>query len=106
MAGGITQQVLDKIGDVSVSVAHIEEKMIRFDEITTDLIKKVNGNGKPGLLDRVGCIEEQHRNEAETKKAVVEVKSKRADFSSKVILILITMVVSNVGVLLFAIFKP
>jgi hypothetical protein len=105
MAGGITQQVLDKLGDVSVSVAHIEEKMIRFDEITTDLIKKVNGNGKPGLLDRVSSIEEEHRNEAKTKTAVVEMKSKRSDFSTKVVLILITMVISNVGVLLFSIFK-
>ena len=63
---GITQQALDKIGEVAVSVARIEERMIRFDEISTELTKAIKGNGKPGLLDRVSCIETQHANEAKS----------------------------------------
>ena len=102
---GITQAVLDTVGEVRVTVARIEERQIRQEEITTDLIKKINGNGRPGLLDRVSCIEEQHRNEATTKQAVTVIKDKRADFSTKVVLLVIGMVVSNIGVLLFALFK-
>jgi hypothetical protein len=102
---GITQAVLDTLGEVRVTVARIEERQIRQDEISIELTKAIKGNGKPGLLDRVGCIEEQHREEAKTKTAVVEMKSKRSDFSTKVVLLVISMVVSNVGVLLFAIFK-
>jgi len=71
-----------------------------------ELNRAIKGNGKPGLLERVGTIEEQHRNETKTKTSVVEMKNKRADFSTKVVLLVIGMVVSNVGVLLFAIFKP
>ena len=98
-------EVLEKVGEVAVSIARIEQKMIRFDEISLELTKAIKGNGKPGLDDRVRIIENCLEHDKEHKEAIVKVKEKRQEFSSKVILILITMVVSNVGVLLFSIFK-
>ena len=98
-------EVLEKVGEVAVSVARIEQKMIRFDEISLELTKAIKGNGKPGLDDRVRVIENCLEHDKEHKEAIVKVKEKRSDFSTKVILILITMVISNVGVLFFAIFK-
>jgi len=98
-------EVLEKVGEVAVSIARIEQKMIRFDEISLELTKAIKGNGKPGLDDRVRVIENCHAEEERQKAALVQVKGKRQEFSTKVILILITMVISNVGVLLFSIFK-
>ena len=98
-------EVIDKIGEVAVSIARIEQKMIRFDEISLELTKAIKGNGKPGLDDRVRVIENCHAEEERQKAALVQVKGKRQEFSTKVRLILITMVISNVGVLLFSIFK-
>jgi len=98
-------EVLEKVGEVAVSIARIEQKMIRFDEISLELTKAIKGNGKPGLDDRVRVIENCLEHDKEQKASIVKVKDKRQDFSTKVILILITMVISNVGVLLFSIFK-
>jgi len=98
-------EVLEKVGEVAVSIARIEQKMIRFDEISLELTKAIKGNGKPGLDDRVRIIENCIEHDKEQKEALVKVKDKRSDFSTKVVLILITMVISNVGVLLFSIFK-
>ena len=95
----------ETINKIAVSVARIEERMIRYEETSIELSKAIKGNGKPGLLDRVSVIEDCHKHEKEQREQQKEVKTKRYDFSTKVILILITMVVSNVGVLLFSIFK-
>ncbi len=95
----------ETINKIAVSVARIEERMIRYDEVSIELTKAIKGNGKPGLLDRVSVIENCIAHDKEQKEEHEKVKDKRQEFSSKLILILITMVVSNVGVLLFSIFK-
>jgi len=93
----INEKIFDKVLEVSEAVAVMVP-------IVADLKSAVMEKG--GLTDRVNTIEEQHRNDAKTKVAVGEMKNKRSDFSTKVVLLVIGMVVSNVGVLLFAIFKP
>ena len=60
------------IRGISVSVARIEERMIRIDDTSEELKKIIKGNGKPGLVDRVGCIEAVHA--ADEKKVEIEQK--------------------------------
>jgi len=67
----------ETINKIAVSVARIEERMIRYDETSIELTKAIKGNGKPGLLDRVSAIENCHEQEKQQKEALGKVKEKR-----------------------------
>jgi transcriptional regulator with AAA-type ATPase domain len=74
---GVTnQQIWDKLGEVETGVALTTQT-------TQRLVKLIEGNGKPGLCDRVTVIENQHFNEAkrqesdQKQKDKVEEKNKR-----------------------------
>lgn len=76
------------------------------------LNKSVNGNGKPGMYDRLGHVEVNvdklntkvdchliEHEEAETEEN--KKKSGRADFSNKIWLLVIGMFITNIGTLIF-----
>lgn len=92
---GLTQQAYDKIGEIAVSIARIEERMIRYEENSIELTKAIKGNGKPGLLDRVSCIESQHSNEANAKKDAKEKKETWGARTWAIVVIAITAIVGN-----------
>jgi len=69
----------ETINKIAVSVARIEERMIRYEDTSIELTKAIKGNGKPGLLDRVQVIENYHATEAQAKKEVKEQKVKWFD---------------------------
>ena len=95
-------EVLEKVGEVAVSVARIEQRMIRYDEISAELTKAIKGNGKPGLLDRVTVIENCHAAEEKQKAEKKETKDKwgaRAwAIASAVIVYVITNIFVVVGI--------
>jgi len=66
----------ETINQIAVSVARIEERMIRYDETSIELTKAIKGNGKPGLLDRVSCLENIHADDAKRQAEKKEVKAK------------------------------
>ena len=73
----------EMINQIAVSVAVIQTTVEKLD-------RAINGNGKPGLLDRVTTIENRHCNEDGDKK---EEKEKREKISARtwaVVLIFIT----------------
>jgi hypothetical protein len=77
----------DTINQIAVSVGKIE--------VTVEELKKaVMGNGKPGLLDRVSCIENQHKNEADNKKESKEKKVKWFDRGWAVAMLFISQMVA------------
>ena len=81
-----------------------------------DLVKMVKGNGKPGLYDRVGKIENclsDHLTDYENDKAVkaaekADAKKKteiKLDNKTKIIMLLVSVVISYVGSIIFGLVK-
>lgn len=81
MAGGITQQVLDKLDNVSTMVARIEERQINDSEDITELMKiTIKGNGHLPLTQRTQKIEEwidcEKQRQVDLRKETKEKKEK------------------------------
>ena len=97
-----TIEILSKVTSIAESTARLEVSV-------SDLKKTVMGNGKPGLVDRMniieGCFGEHSKNQEKAEKAAGEKANKKIDFGTKVLLAIVGMIVSNLGVLLFSLFK-
>lgn len=91
-------EVIEKIGEVAVSVARIEQRMIRYDEISAELTKAIKGNGKPGLLDRVSAIENKHETEKEQKEEKQKTKEKWGTRTWAIASAIIVYVITNIFV--------
>lgn len=109
MAVSNTVEILEKVNSIAVITAKMEVQV-------ADLYKEVKGNGKPGLLQRMNDLEncfEQHKIEQNKerevqdgiKKEEKEKKNRKIDFTTKILLAIIGMILSNVGVLIFSLFK-
>lgn len=76
---GITQQVLDKLDNVSNMVARIEERQINQSEDITELMKvTIKGNGHLPLTQRVQKLEDcqsDQKNELKSKKEKWDLRS-------------------------------
>ena len=83
----------ETINKIAVSVARIEERMIRYEDTSIELTKAIKGNGKPGLLDRVQVIENCHATEAQAKKEVKEQKVKWFDRGWAIVMLFLAQVV-------------
>ena len=73
----------EMINKIATSVAVIESTVGRLD-------KAINGNGKPGLLDRVTVIENRHCGEDNDKKDKKEKREKISARTWAVVLVFIT----------------
>jgi len=93
---------IEKLSSIDTRLAVIETTVTRLD-------KAMHGNGKPGLSDRVQCVEHLVDNHlAEYKEHIQnrnDSEKARREFWNRVVLAIIAMVVSNIGTIIFALFK-
>ena len=96
------ERLLTEITGVKVSVAKMEVHV-------ADLYKEVKGNGKPGLIQRMNdienCFGDHAKNQEKSETTERESKKNKVDFGSKVWLAVIVMIISNIGAILFSLFK-
>jgi hypothetical protein len=63
------------------------------------------GNGKPGLVDEHDELKVDVKNHLDYHEKLAESEKERRDFWNKVLLLGIGMIISNVGVIIFALVK-
>jgi len=79
----------ETIQKIATSVAIIESTVQRLD-------KAINGNGKPGLLDRVTVIENRHCNEDKDEE---ENKDKKEKWSTRTWAVAMVMITQLIGLI-------
>lgn len=76
----------ETLQQIAVSVARIEERLIRYEEVQIGLLKTINGNGKPGLIDRVSCLEQDNKSRSQKEADQKEETKSKLDVKTKVFL--------------------
>jgi hypothetical protein len=79
-------EILDRINAVATSTAITEQTVRR-------LATLIEGNGKPGLLERVQVIENRHCNEDDDEKKKKDKRDRISNRTWAVILVLITQAI-------------
>lgn len=99
----------DKITNLTIQMTESLLILKQTNEKVDDLAKILKGNGHPGLVKRMDCLEvdwKQHKKECDDEKQVAkEKKAERHEISWKIILLVVGMIISNLGVIIFGILK-
>jgi hypothetical protein len=89
-------KVLNMLGDLITDVALLKSS-------TNDIKKALFSNGHPGLIEDHRCLSEAFNDHIAEAQREQKVRDGRKEFSGKVWLVIITMVVTNIGVIISAI---
>jgi hypothetical protein len=87
------------------TVASLDTRMTVTEKTVEHHEKQLNGNGKMGICDRVDDVETSVTNHIDYHKKLEESEKERRDFWNKVLLLGIGMIISNLGVIVFALVK-
>ncbi len=94
---GEKESVTTILRELSVTVARIEERQINDEQDRNEMIKILKGNGKPGLVDRVGNLEEHDRTRSAQENEEKDVKKSRDGVKIAIILLAIGEAISLIG---------
>jgi hypothetical protein len=87
------------------TVAQLDTRLTVTEKTVEHHEKQLNGNGKMGLCERFDDVETDVTNHLTYHKKLEESEKERRDFWNKVLLLGIGMIISNVGVIIFALVK-
>lgn len=85
--------ILEKLSSIEARISIIEERVGRMD-------KSLNGNGKPGALEHINCMERELEKHLTDYEADIKKRDKKENRSWSIYLAIITQAIAWIFVLL------